>query len=445
MDDAEHHNGDGREYLRQKRLKLAKQGRLPREQLQSTAFEGQKIWVDGHTTPSADVLRSLIVRNGGIFLSTPAPGISVCVAARLALGKLQRIAALNEKGHGYPVVVPAWVVDSDRAGTALPHVDYALLAMRDAAQPSARDLFQSHRNRSALVASASSPARGGRSASGVASSRLPRELSAAVTPVAFIENYFSNSRLHFIGSWRSKLSDVLAANCAKSKAVRARSRSSKSIFGGATAATTTTTTVRFVVHVDMDCFFAAVALLTRPDLVARNAPVVICHGGGEGAPSALRKDDLAPPSSSSSFSFSSTSASTRSPGKEQTPSTGRKTKRRQGAGSGGFRLRSSEPSLSSSEVSCPNYAARAFGVKAGMTFAKAKQLCPALVQLPYPFGKFYDKYLRFILSLLTSLHCILPSSSSSSSNTTFPYTQLRSNALPKRSTCSLSITARQQH
>ena len=401
---------DGREYLRQKRLKLAKQGRLPREQLQSTAFAGQKIWVDGHTTPSADVLRSLIVRNGGIFLSTPAPGISVCVAARLALGKLQRIAALNEKGHGYPVVVPAWVVDSDRAGTALPHVDYALLAMRDAAQPSARDLFRSHRNRSALVASASSPSRGRRSASGVASSRLPRELSAAVTPVAFIENYFSNSRLHFIGSWRSKLSDVLAANCAKSKAVRARSRSSKSIFGGATAATTTSTTVRFVVHVDMDCFFAAVALLTRPDLVARNAPVVICHGGGEGAPSALRKDDLAPPS----FSFSSTSASTRSPGKEQTPSTGRKTKRRQGAGSGGFRLRSSEPSLSSSEVSCPNYAARAFGVKAGMTFAKAKQLCPALVQLPYPFGKFYDKYLRFILSLLTSLHCILPSSSSSS-------------------------------
>ena len=404
MDNAPHHNGDGREYLRQKRLKLAKQGRLPREQLQSTAFAGQKIWVDGHTTPSADVLRSLIVRNGGIFLSTPAPGISVCVAARLALGKLQRIAALNEKGHGYPVVVPAWVVDSDRAGTALPHVDYALLAMRDAAQPSARDLFRSHRNRSALVASASSPARGGRSASGVASSRLPRELSAAVTPVAFIENYFSNSRLHFIGSWRSKLSDVLAANCAKSKAVRAHSRSSKSIFDGATAATTTTTTVRFVVHVDMDCFFAAVALLTRPDLVARNAPVVICHGGGEGAPSALRKDDLAPPSSS--FSFSSTSASTRSPGKEQTPSTGRKTKRRQGAGSGGFRLRSSEPSLSSSEVSCPNYAARAFGVKAGMTFAKAKQLCPALVQLPYPFGKFYDKYFAFHTqsSYLSPLH-----------------------------------------
>lgn len=40
------------------------------------------------------------------------------------------------------------------------------------------------------------------------------------------------------------------------------------------------------------------------------------------------------------------------------------------------------------EVSCPNYAARKFGVAAGMFMAHAKSLCPDLVVVPYEFERY---------------------------------------------------------
>jgi hypothetical protein len=40
------------------------------------------------------------------------------------------------------------------------------------------------------------------------------------------------------------------------------------------------------------------------------------------------------------------------------------------------------------EVSSANYEARAFGIRAGMFIARAKQLCPDLIVMPYEFDKY---------------------------------------------------------
>ncbi|ORZ38105.1 hypothetical protein BCR44DRAFT_1429576 [Catenaria anguillulae PL171] len=82
---------------------------------------------------------------------------------------------------------------------------------------------------------------------------------------------------------------------------------------------------RVIFHVDMDSFFASVTLRDRPDL--RTLPVAVSH-------SAVARDD------------------------------------------------------STSEIASCNYIARGFGVRNGMFVAQAKQLCPALVLVPYAFEQY---------------------------------------------------------
>jgi DNA repair protein REV1 len=79
------------------------------------------------------------------------------------------------------------------------------------------------------------------------------------TDPAFVENYFKSSRLSFIGSYKQRI-----PNASKKKegldipSVPAHAR-------------------RFVYHVDMDQFFAAVVLRKYPQY--RNSPVAISHLG----------------------------------------------------------------------------------------------------------------------------------------------------------------------
>jgi nucleotidyltransferase/DNA polymerase involved in DNA repair len=87
---------------------------------------------------------------------------------------------------------------------------------------------------------------------------------------------------------------------------------------------------RIIVHVDMDCFFASVAVRDNPHL--RGKPVVVCHAAGANQP-------------------------------------------RVSAMCGG-------------EVSCATYEARAFGIRAGMFFGEAQRLCPDLVSVPYDFASY---------------------------------------------------------
>jgi len=78
-------------------------------------------------------------------------------------------------------------------------------------------------------------------------------------------------------------------------------------------------------HIDLDCFFASVGLLSRPHL--RGKPVVVTHSTGAG--------------------------------KE-----------------------------SKSDIACASYEARKFGVKNGMWVMEAKNLCPTLQVIPYDFEEY---------------------------------------------------------
>ncbi|KAL7002869.1 hypothetical protein U1Q18_004028 [Sarracenia purpurea var. burkii] len=107
----------------------------------------------------------------------------------------------------------------------------------------------------------------GRSAS-VSSYNAKRSASSAIVGISnqhhstlvdpdFVENYFKKSRLHFIGTWRSRY--------------RKRFPSVKYRSSNANASTRRTS----VIHVDMDSFFVSVVIRNHPEL--RDKPVAVCH------------------------------------------------------------------------------------------------------------------------------------------------------------------------
>eukprot|EP01080_Neovahlkampfia_damariscottae_P001135 gene1135-10649_t len=65
----------------------------------------------------------------------------------------------------------------------------------------------------------------------------------------FISNYFNSSRLHFIGSWKEKIATENKVQ--------------------------NTSNLKFVAHVDMDCFFASIVMKENPSL--KDVPIAISY------------------------------------------------------------------------------------------------------------------------------------------------------------------------
>ncbi|KAL9025022.1 MAG: hypothetical protein Q9196_006080 [Gyalolechia fulgens] len=97
----------------------------------------------------------------------------------------------------------------------------------------------------------------------------PRVWKSTVVNPGFLKQYYEESRLHHLSTWKAELKSQLQALAAE-KTSSQRSRE-KRIPGGR----------RYILHVDFDSFFAAVSLKRHPQLVEH--PVVIAHGGGSGS------------------------------------------------------------------------------------------------------------------------------------------------------------------
>ncbi|RAL17288.1 putative DNA damage repair protein Mus42 [Aspergillus homomorphus CBS 101889] len=92
--------------------------------------------------------------------------------------------------------------------------------------------------------------------------------SSAANP-EFIQQYYKESRLHHLSTWKANLKAQLqlaATEKSQSQAKRAKAAP------GAR---------RYIMHVDFDCFFAAVSTLKHPHLEGK--PVAVAHGTGSGS------------------------------------------------------------------------------------------------------------------------------------------------------------------
>ena len=161
----------------------------------------------------------------------------------------------------------------------------------------------------------------------LAGSSLPESWKVFNRPEKTISEFYKNSRLHWLSTWRMELAD-LVAGFKREQAIR--------ITNGA------------IMHIDIDCFFVGVAVRNKPEL--RNHPVAICHG--KGATSAHAKN-------------------VNQPGEAHLYEKYRK------VNSGG-RVEAGE---SFSEIASCSYSAREKGIRSNMYLGQALKLCPELVCL----------------------------------------------------------------
>ncbi|KAJ5411228.1 uncharacterized protein N7487_005587 [Penicillium crustosum] len=97
----------------------------------------------------------------------------------------------------------------------------------------------------------------------------PRMQKSSVVNPEFLQQYYRESRLHHLSTWKADLKAQLQA--ATKENAQSQIPKKKPVPGSR----------RYILHVDFDSFFAAVSVLNHPEL--QDKPVAIAHGTGSGS------------------------------------------------------------------------------------------------------------------------------------------------------------------
>ncbi|KAL4869521.1 hypothetical protein BDV12DRAFT_82499 [Aspergillus spectabilis] len=97
----------------------------------------------------------------------------------------------------------------------------------------------------------------------------PRMRNSSVVNPEFLQQYYRESRLHHLSTWKAELKAQLQSKAQEKSRFEAGRRK---LVSGAR---------RYIMHVDFDCFFAAVSTLNHPELEGK--PVAVAHGTGTGS------------------------------------------------------------------------------------------------------------------------------------------------------------------
>ncbi|KAF8693197.1 DNA repair protein, partial [Rhizoctonia solani] len=414
--------GEFGDYFRRKRAKLQNQnadlGTQDTRSTQSTIFKSLAIYITGRTVPSLQILRSLILQHGGQFHAYLDRKEMVTHVITSNLTPAKALEFKNMK-----VTRPEWLLDSIAANKLLPWTKYqwsesyqssspiqsatprtpalTLSIWPSGASPEHSDtisttldspLKQLSNNYESLppaqpaIPSEAAPEHASRrsqathprpeASSGLVTrqTNLPtsaststqssraqyaihaanpdaerlmesvewRETHTAASGEAFIQYYYQHSRLHHLSKWKSELRSLVAKaqEDAESQFLQTGSMSNPtSTTSGDSPKGKGKATQRVIMHCDFDSFFVSAGLIARPELNGK--PVVVCHASGKGA------------------------------------------------------------SHSTSEVASASYAARAFGVRNGMSLGQARKLCPEIQTIPYEFERYKELSLKFYTVLMS--------------------------------------------
>ncbi|KAK0263920.1 deoxycytidyl transferase [Friedmanniomyces endolithicus] len=99
----------------------------------------------------------------------------------------------------------------------------------------------------------------------------PRIRKSTVVHPDFLEQYYRESRLHHLSTWKADLKAQLQALAAEKTTSQKQQLRVKKLPGQR----------RYIMHVDFDSFFAAVSLKRYPQYIDK--PAVVAHGGGSGS------------------------------------------------------------------------------------------------------------------------------------------------------------------
>uniref|UniRef100_A0A8C3TBJ2 DNA repair protein REV1 n=1 Tax=Chelydra serpentina TaxID=8475 RepID=A0A8C3TBJ2_CHESE len=206
---------------------------------------------------------------------------------------------------------------------------------------------------------------------------------------SFISDFYSRSRLHHISTWKCELTEFVNTLQRKNNGVFPGREKLKKLKAGRSALMIVDTGnvsvlssskhQRCIMHMDMDCFFVSVGIRNRPDLKGKPVAVTSNRGAGR-AP--LRPG--ANPQLEWQY-YQNKILNGKAVPDELDSSIGENP---DSAQMNGADLDIS--GLSMAEIASCSYEARQVGVKNGMFFGQAKQLCPSLQVVPYDFHAYKE-------------------------------------------------------
>ncbi|KAM4796714.1 DNA repair protein REV1 isoform 2-T2 [Rhinophrynus dorsalis] len=212
----------------------------------------------------------------------------------------------------------------------------------------------------------------------------------------FISDFYSHSRLHHISTWKSEFTEFVRNLQTRNNGGFPGRERLKKLRTGNMSVSNQPKCQNCVIHVDMDCFFVSVGIRNRADLKGRPVAVTSNRGAGrtssrEGANPQLE------------FQYYQNKILK---GKAEIPNTQAQStwNNSDPAQKNGLDLDTSLLSLA--EIASCSYEARQAGVKNGMFFGRAKQLCPDLQAVPYDFDAYKEVAMTMYKTLASYTHDI---------------------------------------
>ncbi|KAG7301963.1 hypothetical protein JYU34_013407 [Plutella xylostella] len=390
-------------YMQAKIAKLEEQFRLRaknNEEQVSNIFSGVSIYVNGYTNPSADELKGLMARHGGVYHTYQRSGDYI-IASNLPDFKVKKM-GLDK------VVKTEWITESIASNCLLNYKDY-LLYNSFRTQPKLNfDVVTKSECSTYNKTSVSPPNKTDPSVSFPAVkvvtapsydessksnfnvfetsnqiiSDITKHCDTTIKTAAdpnFISEFYNNSRLHHISqlgaTFKQYINDLREnsdftfpsrVELKESIHILSRGNGSQSSFEGG----------KIIMHIDMDCFFVSVGLRKRPEL--RGQPVAVTHSKG-GQPHSKR------PGVDRNTEFHM-----------YKQKQAKKLCKAAGLAEDMIDVEEIETRVdgitddgdkygSMSEIASCSYEARAKGVSNGMFMGAALRLCPDLQTIPYDF------------------------------------------------------------
>ncbi|XP_060682614.1 DNA repair protein REV1 isoform X2 [Hemiscyllium ocellatum] len=237
--------------------------------------------------------------------------------------------------------------------------------------------------------------------------KLSSHWSSKPADPSFISEFYAHSRLHHISTWKSEFADYVNRLQRQSNGIYPGREKLKRINMGKfqrnpieTNHSGTANTINpsrkqnCIMHVDMDCFFVSVGIRDRPDL--KGKPVAVTHNRGHGHmpirsntnqqfemqyyQKKLMKEEKKVPEKLDGSTWENPNP----------------------ACVNGTSM--DVMALSMAEIASCSYEARRIGIKNGMFFGQAKQLCPELQAVSYNF-KAYKEVASVLYETLASYTC----------------------------------------